>query len=287
MVILMSLFRLDLRPGNGRRLTGGARYRELLGRDLLRFLIVNLLTLLGLLPLTVGIAYAILSSSILFLLPACIVGGLIAGPAMACMHDTILRSLRDAPGKTAENYKRALRQNWRQSLIPGIVFSLMLGFYAFMIMLLWWSETPPGFGTIALLSFGMLLFFMFFSIYWQLLALFDQPQHKRILNCLLFIAKFFWKVFFCAVQQIAYWAVLILFMPLSLILLPFTGVWFILFTANFKLYDTMNETFEIEKQIAEAFPEQEVVYEDDEAWLKRKQEEMRNGINGSGSYSHF
>ena len=276
MVIDMSLFRLDLRPGNGRRLTGGARYRELLGRDLLRFLIVNLLTILGFLPLIAGVAYAILSSSVLILIPACIISGMIAGPAAACMHDTILRSLRDAPGRLTENYKRALSQNWRQALVPGIIFSLMLGFYAFMLMLLWWSETSPGWGTIALLLFGMLLFFMFFSVYWQLLVLFDHPQKQRILNCLLFIIKFFWKVFFCALQQILYWTVLILFMPLSLILLPFTGIWFILFTADFKLYDTMNEMFNIEKQIAEAFPEQEVIYEDDEAWLKRKQEEMRN-----------
>lgn len=272
----MSLFRLDLKPGNGRRLTGGARYRELLGRDLLRFLIVNLLTILGFLPLIAGIAYALLSSSILVLIPACIVGGMIAGPAMACMHDTILRSLRDAPGRPAENYRRALRQNWRQAVVPGIAFSLMLGTYAFMIMLLWWSEAAPGWGTIALLAFGMLLFFMFFSVYWQLLVLFDQPQKQRILTCLLFIVKYFRKVFFSAVRQMLYWAVLILFMPLSVILLPFTGIWFILFTEDFKLYDTMNEALEIEKQIAEAFPEQAVVYEDDEAWLKRRQEEMRN-----------
>ena len=281
MVIDMSLFRLDLRPGNGRRLTGGARCRELLGRDLLRFLIVNLLTILGFLPLIAGIAYAILSSSILVLLPACILGGMIAGPAMACMHDTILRSLRDAPGQTAENYRRALRQNWRQALGPGIAFALMLGLYAFMIMLLWWSEADPGWGTIALLACGMLLFFMFFSVYWQLLVLFDQPQKQRILTCLLFIVKYFPRVFFSAVRQMLYWAVLILFMPLSVILLPFTGIWFILFTEDFRLYDTMNETFEIEKQIAEAFPEQAVVYEDDEAWLKRKQEEMR-AVNKDG-----
>lgn len=277
----MSLFRLDLRPGNGRRLTGGARYREILGRDLVRFLIVNLLTIFGFLPLIAGVAVAILSSSILILIPACIIGGMFAGPAMACMHDIILRSLRDAPDKLRENYKRALKQNWRQALVPGIIFSMMLGFYAFMMMLMWWADTSPSWGTIALLFFGMLLFFMFFTVYWQLLVLFDQPQKQRITNCLLFIIKFFWKVFRCAVQQILYWGVLILFMPLSVILLPFTGIWFILFTTDFKLYDTMNETFEIEKQIVKAFPEQEVVFEDDEAWLKRKQEEMRHERNNN------
>lgn len=271
----MNLFHIDTRPGTGRRLTGSARYREVLGRDLIRFLIANLLTLLGFLPLIAGVSLAILSSSILILIPSCIIGGMIAGPAMACMHDTILRSLRDAPGKLRENYGRALRQNWRQALVPGIVFSLMLGFYAFMMMLIWWAEIFPGWGTIALLFFGILLFFMFFTVYWQLLVLFDQPQKQRIGNCLLFIVRSFRKVFRLSMLQILYWGVLILFMPLSVILLPFTGIWYILFTADFKLYDTMNEMLEIEKRIAEAFPEQEVVYEDDEAWLKRRQEEMR------------
>ncbi len=280
----MNLFRIDTRPGTGKRLTGHERYRELLGRDLFRFLVTNLLTLLGFLPLIAGVAFAILSSSILVLIPACIIGGMFAGPAIACMHDTILRSLRDAPGSLSQNYRRALKQNWRQALVPGIVFSLMLGLYAFMIMLIWWADTPPGWGTVALLAFGMLLFFMFFTIYWQLLVLFDQPQKQRIMNCLLFIIRSFWKVFRVSILQILYWAVLILFMPLSLILLPFTGIWFILFSMDFKLYDTMNEVFKIERQIAEAFPEQEVIYEDDEAWLRRKQEEMRNPQKKESSF---
>lgn len=271
----MPLFRNNYNSGTGRRLTGGARFRELLGRDLARFLIANLFTLLGFLPAAAGIVYAVLSSSILLLVPACIIGGVFAGPAIACMHDVIFRSLRDAPGKFTANYRRALKQNWKQAILPGIVLSLMLGFYAFMIMMLWWSQVKPGIGTISLLAVGILLFFMFFSVYWPLLVLFDQPQKQRIKNCLLFILKYFLKVAGASLQQMLYWIVIILFMPLSVVVLPFTGVWFILFRADFRLYDAMNESFEIETQIAEAFPEQAAVYEDDEAWLKRKQEEMR------------
>jgi hypothetical protein len=43
------------------------------------------------------------------------------------------------------------------------------------------------------------------------------------------------------------------------------------YLANFMLYDTVNEVFHVEEQIAEAFPEQTPFYEDDEMWLKRKQ----------------
>ena len=42
---------------------------------------------------------------------------------------------------------------------------------------------------------------------------------------------------------------------------------------NRLLYSAMDESFHIEEQITQAFPEQTPFYEDDEAWLKRKQEE--------------
>ncbi|MCI7098778.1 MAG: hypothetical protein MR966_07745 [Lachnospiraceae bacterium] len=90
-----------------------------------------------------------------------------------------------------------------------------------------------------------------------------------------FILKFFWKTAGVSALQLMYWAVLILFLPVSVILLPITGIWFILYSAGFLLYDTINEVFHLEEQIAESYPEQVPFYEDDETWLKRKQEEPR------------
>lgn len=66
---------------------------------------------------------------------------------------------------------------------------------------------------------------------------------------------------------------MILFLPWSVMMLPVIGFWFILYTANFLIYNTFNSCFQIEEQIAQAFPEQVPFYEDDETWLKRKQEE--------------
>lgn len=259
--------------GTGLRLTGFSRYCELLGRDCRRFLLVNLLTLLGFLPFALGVLLSILSSSVLILIPACIIGGCIAGPSLSCMYDAVFRSLRDAPGKCMENYKRAFLQNWRQSVIPGIIFCLFLGFYAFMLMIFWWDVRTPGIGTLAICFFGLLLVTMFFSLYWPQIALFEQSAGLRVKNCLLFLLRFFWKTLGCSLLQIGYWAVMILFLPWTVVLLPLTGIWFILFTADFLLYDTMNDAFGIEEQIAQAFPEQAAFYEDDEAWLKRKQQE--------------
>lgn len=269
---LAPLFSFRTPAGTGRRLTGTARFSELLGRDFKRFFTVNLLTLLGFFPFALGVLVSILSSSLLLLLPACILGGALAGPSLACMYDVIFRSLRDAPGKCMENYRKAWKQNWRQAVIPGIIFCLFLGCYAFMLMLFWWAKTSPGFGTIALFCVSLTLFTMFFSLYWPQLVLFEAPGMQRFKNSLLFMIRFFWKALACALLQIAYWAVIFLFLPWSVVLLPLTGFWFILFTENFLLYNTLNEIFRIEEQIAQDFPEQAAFYEDDETWLKRKQE---------------
>ena len=272
----MSLFfNRNLYQGTGKRPTGFNRYRDLIERDYKKLLKANLLTLLFFLPFAAGVLLSILSTSVLILIPSCIIGGAIAGPALSCMYDAVFRSLREAPGRFMDNYKHAWKQNWRQSIIPGIIFCTFLGFYLFMLMMFWWSTQFPGFGTLAVYLFGLLLYTMFFAIYWPQLVLFEQTGMQRFKNCILFILKFFWKTVGVSALQLLYWAVMILFLPVSVILLPITGIWFILFSADFLLYDTINEVFHLEEQIAASYPDQVPFYEDDETWLKRKQEEPR------------
>ena len=270
----MTLFpKIGASAGTGQRPVGFARWCDLLSRYFKHLFVTNLLTIAGFLPFTVGVVYAILSSSILVLIPACIIGGAIAGPALACMYDAVYRSLREAPGKCMANYRKALKQNWRHAIIPGIIFCLFIGFYIFMLMMFWWTSKGPGFGTIAVCIFSIIVFTMFFSIYWPQYVLFDQPQLQRCRNCLLFMIRYFLKTLGCSVLQVVYWGIMALFLPWTLLLVPLIGFWFILFVSNFLIYDTMNDVFEIEDKIAQAFPDQAVIYEDDEAWLKRKQEE--------------
>lgn len=47
-----------------------------------------------------------------------LLGGLIGGPFLSGMIDTTLRALRDEPGYWWHTYKRAWKQNWKQSLLP-------------------------------------------------------------------------------------------------------------------------------------------------------------------------
>lgn len=125
---------------------------------------------------------------------------------------------------------------------------LMIGLYAFMAMLFWWAETPPSVGTLALYFFGFLLFLVVMTLYWPQFVLFDQSVGIRLRNCILFCAKYFWRVMGVGVLQLVYWTLYVLFAPWTLLLLPFIGLWYIVFLSQFLLYEPFNTAFHVEEQ---------------------------------------
>ena len=229
------------------RQTGFYRYRQLLSARFGRWWKTNLLTLAGFAPLTAGIAYAVLSSSVLVLLPCSILGGMIAGPFLAGMYDAILRGLRDDPRPWWDCYKRSWKQNWKSSLIPGALLGLIAGVYAFMAMLFWWAERSPSFGTVAVYLFAILVVLIINTLYWPQLVLFRQKAFIRLRNGLLFCAKYLWRVLGVSILQLGYLAVFVLFAPWTLLLMPVLGVWYILFLSQFLIYEQMDEVFGIEE----------------------------------------
>ena len=159
------LFAEDPHFDETERQTGFYRYRQLLSTRFGRWWKTNLLTLAGLAPLTAGISYAVMSSSVLVLLPCSLLGGIIAGPFLAGMYDAVLRGLRDDPKPWWDCYKRSWKQNWRGSLIPGALLGLFAGVCAFMAMLFWWAERSPSLGTVAIYLFAILVVLIVNTLY--------------------------------------------------------------------------------------------------------------------------
>ncbi len=247
----MALFFHESDDANAYRQTGFARYRQLLSFYAFRWLRVNLLTVAGALPLAAGITYAILSSSLLLLIPFSIAGGLILGPFLAAMYDSILRGLRDAPGRFGELYKKSWKNNARQSLLPGAITGLFTGILVFAVYVLWSRTTFAGWGTILLILFAALLFVSLQSLYWPQLVLFSQSNLIRLKNCVLFGAMHLWKVLGTSALILLYVAIIVLFAPWTLILIPFLGFWYILFLTQLILYADMDAAYRIEEQFQE------------------------------------
>lgn len=234
------------------RQTGFRRYKQLLSVRFGSWWKVNLLTLLGFLPLAAGVFYSIAVSSALVLLPCSILGGAVAGPFLAGLYDAVLRGLRDDPLPWKDAYARSWRQNWKASLLPGAVLGLLLGLYAFMGMLFWWAETPPGLGTVGLYLFGLLLILSVNSLLWPQLVLLEQTLPVHLRNCLLFTIKYFWRVMGTGLLQLGYLAVLVLFAPWTAALLLFTGIWYIVFLSQLLIYEQINGAFHIEDRLTGA-----------------------------------
>lgn len=213
---------------------------------------LNALTILGLLPLTAGILFAIGTSSILVLIPCAAVGGMIFGPFLSGLQDSLLRAMRDDPMPWWQNYKKSWKQNFLGSLVPGVLLGLMVGFFCFMGMMLWWAQTSPSLGTILLFLFSALQTMVISQLYWSQLVLFQQSPAIRLRNSLLFTIQNFWRVMGVGLLQVLYWGIYILFAPWTLLILPIVGIWYILFLSQFLLYDRLNEAFQIEEQFQRA-----------------------------------
>lgn len=227
---------------------GFNRYKQLLSWNASSWVKLNLLTVLGALPLAAGIGYAILSSSILVLIPLSIVGGLIWGPFLAALYDGILRGLRDAPESWWKAWRKSWRQNSRDSLLPGAVLGLLIGMYAFMAALFWWSAVPQTAGTLALYLFSGTLLLLLNTLYWPQLVLFRQTAMNRMRNIILFTAKYFWRMAGVSLLQMVYLLVYVLFAPWTLILIPFLGLWYIVFLSQFLIYEPLNTELAIEEK---------------------------------------
>ena len=233
------------------RQTGFNRYKQLMSFYGVHWFQVGLFTVVGALPLATGVVLSILSSSVLVLLLCSVAGGMIFGPFLAGMFDAVMRGLRDDPNNWWTNYKKSWRQNWAGSLLPGAFLGLFIGVYAFMANLFWWAQSSPSPGTIALYLFSGLVLAIFTTLFWPQFVLFQQTMLNRMRNIILFTAKYLWKVLGAALLQLLYFAVMILFAPWTLLVVPFLGVWYIIFLTQFLLYDALNEELRIEEQFAD------------------------------------
>ena len=133
----MGLFTRNFdKPGPGvspdaPRKKGAARFFEILGRDFSTIWLAGILAMLGGLPFAAGVWFAVETHSLVPLVIAGVLGGMIAAPQIVGLNDTILRTLRDEPGYWWETYRRTWKRNLKESLLPGAVCGLLLAMEIF------------------------------------------------------------------------------------------------------------------------------------------------------------
>ena len=203
------------------RKRGLPRLGELVIRDFMSFFKAGFLALLGAVPFIVGTILALYARQMVMAPAAGLAGGLIAGPQLCALADTILRSLRDEPGSWWKVYRRSWRRSARAALLPGALAGALLSTQIFLFVHAGaLGITAP---VEAALVAGFLLLTGLSTYLWPLLAL----------------------------MELLYWAVVIWFFPLAAPLLPFTSLWLPTLPAVLLIYPGIETAFRIEEKLRE------------------------------------
>lgn len=241
------------RPGPGvlpdaPRATGMSRIFELLSRDGWSLYKAGLLSALSILPFCFGMYVTIELHALLPALLVGVLGGMLAGPSLVGIADTALRAMRDEPGVWWLVYRDAWKNNWKAALAPGAILGFVVSSLLFLLFHL--SDTAPLW-ILVILLIGVLFLLAVFTYIFAQIALFNMRFGAIVLNALLLtISSPKWS--FCAAfVQVVYWAVLLLYMPLSLILLLMTGNWLPMFFGLYAVYGKIDKTFDVEAQFQE------------------------------------
>lgn len=248
----MALFNFHFdRPGPGvspdaPRKKGPARFFEMLGRDFVSFYLAGMLALASAMPFVLGVWFAVATHSLVPLLLAGVLGGMIAAPQLCGLLDTILRSLRDEPGFWWTTYRRAWKRNAKASLLPGAIGGLLL---AMQIFTVFHYDSSVGVVPGALLAVGLFLLLGLAEFLFAQVALLEMPFAGMLKNSLFLFLGYLPRAALGVLWQFVYWIVILLLWPISVFALLITGFWLPALLAMQAIYPVLDKAFDLERQI--------------------------------------
>ena len=230
------------------RKKGVGRLAEILSRDLDGIFLSGVLALLACVPAAVLVGIALWLGSLPLCLLAAAAAGWLVGPALTGLYDTILRALRDEPGFWWHTYKRVWKQNFKSSLVPGIVFTLLWALVAYA------AFVPPQMTTVSagfalVLVVDMVLLLTLGSYYWMQNALFESSVSKKLSNCVRMFLGFLPQTVLSAVFQLGYWLLMAVVIPRCAFIFLLTGLWLPNLLAMMAVYAPIEKSLHLEEQI--------------------------------------
>ena len=230
------------------RKTGVGRFFELVGRDMSSMFLANLLTCLGFLPVICLVYIGFLMNSLPVMVLSAAVGGILAGPVLAGMYDTVLRALRDEPGYWWHTYRMAWKQNWRESLLPGAGAGFCLGLWAFLLYALPDLENVPISVWICMVL-GIFFLLVFCLYLFAQVVLVSVSQAERLKNAALFMIGFLPRTLAAGAVLCIYWGVMLAWMPYTIPVVLILGFWLPCTLALQIIYPALDKAFHLEKTI--------------------------------------
>ena len=238
-------------PKNAPRKKGAGRFFEVLGRDMGSLFKAKLLCALGFAPGAFFVGFGVMAHSLPITVLAGLLGGVLAGPCYAGLHDTVLRALRDEPGFWWHTYKRAFKSNWKASLVPGALLGILVSSQIFTAMFVLATGAGVSVVSAGLLGLNIALTGMCFPFLFGQLVLMDMPFAGLLKNSLFFGLGNAPRALLMALVQTVYWVAVILFLPISLLWCALFGFALMVLITEMIAYPVMDKTFDLEKQFQE------------------------------------
>ena len=214
--------------------------------------LANLLTCLGFVPIICLVYIGFLMNSLPVMVISAAVGGILAGPVLAGMYDTVLRALRDEAGYWWTTYRKAFKRNFKASVVPGILYCVIVTVQIFLVYFCFnmlYHGTNVGVGMWVATVLNLVLFHMLFSYMWPQIVLLDQPLFQTLKNSVNCMIAFLPHALAASLVTIVFWGIVILCMPLGLLLMLVFGFWFSCEVTMQIVYGDLDRVFHIEENI--------------------------------------
>lgn len=226
------------------RKKGLMRVFELMNRDGMKFFKAGVLAVVGLIPFMAVILLTLVAENPLVLL-GLIPAGMLAGPEMCGLADTIMRSMRDEIGWWWwDTYKTAWKRNARSSVLPGAIFGVLAGtqIYSIYIVALLPNQVEEFWGLFA----AMMVELGVFSFYMPMLACMELPFGTLVRNCFVLFFNHPIKSLLSAFVQLLYFGLMLVWFPLTSILV-LVSFWMPILWSYSILYPALDKHFGLTK----------------------------------------
>lgn len=255
-------------PKNAPRKRGPARFFEILGRDFGSLLKLNWLFALCALPAEALFVFALASQALGYAVPfyvgmvlAVLAGGLI-GPAYTTGCALILKMLRDDPGFFWHDYKRIWRENFRSTVLPGILYTLVAAIQLYVFYHYGTGGLQMGFGMLLVYVVGIFLLAVAAPYYFAQAASIHLSPGKLFKNSFLLAFGFLPRSLMGALLGTGLVVVQLLFLPISLVATVFVGYAIPCLLNMMWIWPPLDKSFHIEETLKKR---QQAQYENDDA----------------------
>ena len=226
-------------PGPERK-KGLMRMMELLDRDGSKFFRSGVLALLGAIPFFISVIFALAWDSPTLLL--CVPTGMLAAPQIAGAADTVMRSLRDEIGWWWwDTYKKAWKRNAAACVLPGGVFGLLIGLNIYLLYFI--SLLADPIREFYMLFAAMLVGLSITQFYLPMLVCMELPFGALLRNCFVLFFSHPVRSLLASLLQLCYYGVMLIWFPLTGVILVITSVWLPMLISYVILYPALDQHF--------------------------------------------